>query len=97
MLLNRPGICTKPQKAPKVPEFPLPRRRPKILNRFPKCSTAPTWRDVISPLTGGWGRLARDWQQGVRREIGGVPGAGLNLSDMLDPALLAALPVTLFR
>jgi len=55
---------------------------------------------VLDPLGGGWARLVGDWREGFQREINGRGDARGNLraADLWrDVALLAGMPVSLFR
>lgn len=58
-----------------------------------------TIRDFTKPLDGGWARLWDDARVAYAREVVGVGGANaLSFADLaLDPALLAATPLSLFR
>jgi len=65
-----------------------------------KRTMADTTRDVLDPLGGGWARLVGDWREGFQREINGRGDARGNLraADLWrDVALLAGMPVSLFR
>ena len=58
-----------------------------------------TVRDFTKPFDGGWYRLWNDARLAYAREVVGVGGAStLTFADLaLDPALLAATPLSLFR
>ena len=60
-----------------------------------------TLRDIASPLDGGWSRCAEDVRNAATAAFPAAPPAasftGLGLRDILDPALVAAAPVSLVR
>jgi len=57
-----------------------------------------TVEDLKSPLSGGWGRIATDVARAGKATFSPrKEGTGLGVGDILDPALIAATPVTFLR
>ena len=63
--------------------------------RLKECAKE-TLADLVTPLSGGWGRILGDLRIGAASFGGGGPG-WLSAADFSDPALLGNLPISFAR
>ena len=87
------------EAAPENARVVLGDQRIEDLSVSAKTQFISTVRDFTTPFDGGWSRLWNDARLAYAREVVGVGGAStLTFADLaLDPALLAATPLSLFR
>jgi len=87
------------EAAPENARVVLGDQRIEDLSVSAKTQFMSTVRDFTKPFDGGWYRLWNDARLAYAREVVGVGGAStLTFADLaLDPALLAATPLSLFR
>ena len=87
------------EAAPDTARVVLGDQRIEDLSNSAKAQFKSTVADFASPLDGGWRRLWDDARFAYAREVVGVGGfESLRFADLaLDPALVAATPLSLFR